>query len=190
MICGIDEAGRGCIGGSLFVCGVCYKEELIPSLCYLSIKDSKKLSKIQRKRIAQALISNPNISYVLVKKTALEIDRYGLSQCLKEALEQIIQSLKNKVNEFIYDGNCTFRAKLPPHLSLLTQIKGDALIHQISSASIIAKYAKDQECIEIDALYPSYGFLSHSGYCTPLHKAKISQLGYTPYHRKSFKLKT
>lgn len=187
MICGIDEAGRGCIGGSLFVCGVCYEEKLIPSLQSLSIKDSKKLSKTQRERIAQALFSNPNISYVLVKKTALEIDCLGLSQCLKEALEEIMQSLKG-VSEFIYDGNCTFKAKIPPKVSLITQIKGDALIHQISSASIIAKYAKDQECKEIDTLYPSYGFLSHSGYGTPLHKAKIKELGYTPYHRKSFKL--
>lgn len=186
MICGIDEAGRGCIGGSLFVCGVCYEEELIASLACLPIKDSKKLSKAQRWHIAQALISNQNISYVLVKKTALEIDCRGLSQCLKEALEEIMQSL-NGVRRFIYDGHCTFKARVPPHTSLVTQIKGDALIHQISSASIIAKYAKDQECAEIDALYPSYGFLSHSGYCTPLHKTKIKELGYTPYHRKSFK---
>lgn len=189
MICGIDEAGRGCIGGSLFICGVCYKEVLIASLDYLSIKDSKKLSKFQRERIAKTLISNPNVSYILVKKTASEIDRYGLSQCLKEALEQIMQSLKNKADRFIYDGNCSFKAKIPPQSSLLTQIKGDTFVHQISSASIIAKYAKDLECIEIDRIYPSYGFLSHSGYCTSLHKEKISQFGYTPYHRKSFKLK-
>lgn len=189
MICGIDEAGRGCIGGSLFVCGVCYEEKLISSLDALPIKDSKKLSKAQRKQIAQALISNPKVSYVLVKKTALEIDSYGLSQCLREALEEIMRSLKG-VSQFIYDGNCTFKAKIPSYASLRTQIKGDALIHQISSASIIAKYAKDQECEEIDALYPSYGFLSHSGYCTSLHQAKIAELGYTPYHRKSFHLKS
>lgn len=188
MICGIDEAGRGCIGGSLFVCGICYEEEFIPSLKFLEIQDSKKLSKAQRKFIAQNLIVDPNISYALVKKTASEIDHRGISQCIREALEEIMQSLKG-VNQFIYDGNCTFKAKAPPYTSLRTQIKGDSLIHQISSASIIAKYAKDQECIEIHNLYPSYGFLSHSGYCTSLHREKIMQFGYTPYHRKSFKLK-
>lgn len=187
MICGIDEAGRGCVGGSLFVCGICYEEKLIPDLASLPIKDSKKLSKLQRTSIAKALMSHADITYTLVKKTVSEIDSLGLSLCLQRALEEIIASFP-EIKHFIYDGHCTFQTQVPASVSLTTQIKGDALIHQISSASILAKHAKDEECKEIDLLYPEYGFLSHSGYCTPQHKRKIMELGYTPYHRRSFQL--
>lgn len=190
MICGIDEAGRGCVGGSLFICGVAYLDELIPTLSHLKIKDSKKLSHTQREQIATELLSNQNLSYHLVKKEAQEIDERGLSLCIREALEEIMESLISKceIKKFIYDGNSTFKAQAPLFVPFETLIKGDTLIHQISSASILAKYAKDLECQEIHALYPQYDFLSHSGYCTAKHKELISTLGYTPFHRKSFKL--
>ena len=67
MICGIDEAGRGCVGGSLFICGVAYLDELIPTLSHLKIKDSKKLSHTQREQIATELLSNPHITRHIVK---------------------------------------------------------------------------------------------------------------------------
>lgn len=190
MICGIDEAGRGNVGGSLFVCGVAYSEELIASLSHLSIKDSKKLSHTQRELIAKSLLSNENIAHHIVKKTPQEIDERGLSLCLREALEEIMEEIVKKceVKEFIYDGNSTFKATPPLFIPLKTLIKGDTLIHQISSASILAKYSKDLECQEIHALFPEYGFLSHSGYCTKEHIQKIKTLGYTPFHRKSYKL--
>ncbi|WP_027326651.1 ribonuclease HII [Helicobacter pametensis] len=190
MICGIDEAGRGCVGGSLFVCGIAYEDELIPSLSHLPIKDSKKLSKSQREQIALFLLSSNQLIYHIAKKEAQEIDAKGLSQCLKEALEEVMESVFQKYNitKFIYDGNSTFKAQPPLFVPLETLIKGDALIHQISSASILAKYAKDQECQEIHTLYPQYGFLNHSGYCTQEHKIKIKELGYTPFHRKSFRI--
>lgn len=190
MICGIDEAGRGSVGGSLFVCGVAYPKELIPTLSHLPIKDSKKLSLKAREQIATELLSNDNLAYHLVKKEAQEIDERGLSLCLKEALEEIMEELYSKcqITRFIYDGNSTFKAQAPLFVPFETLIKGDTLIHQISSASILAKYAKDKECQEIHSLYPEYGFLSHSGYCTQEHKEKIKTLGYTSFHRKSYKI--
>lgn len=190
MICGIDEAGRGCVGGSLFVCGVAYEETYITSLSHLAIKDSKKLSKSQREQIAQFLLSCDKLTYHIAKKEAQEIDTKGLSRCLKEALEEVMESVfqTSKITKFIYDGNSTFKAQPPLLVPFETLIKGDALIHQISSASILAKHAKDKECEEIHALHPQYGFLNHSGYCTQEHRAKIQELGYTPFHRKSFKL--
>lgn len=190
MICGIDEAGRGCVGGSLFVCGVAYPQDLIPTLSHLPIKDSKKLTHSQREQIATELLSNKALHYHLVKKEAQEIDERGLSLCLREALEEIMQTLYERIeiSKFIYDGNSTFKAQAPLFVPFETLVKGDALIHQISSASILAKYAKDKECQEIHTLYPQYDFLSHSGYCTPKHKELIATLGYTPFHRKTFKI--
>lgn len=190
MICGIDEAGRGCVGGSLFVCGMAYADELISTLSHLRIKDSKKLSHSQRREIALELFANKNLAYYIVKKEAKEIDAKGLSLCLKEALEEIMEKMyiKYQISQFIYDGNSTFKAQPPLFVPFKTLIKGDSLIHQISSASILAKYSKDQECQEIHALHPEYDFLSHSGYCTAKHKELITKLGYTPFHRRSFKL--
>lgn len=190
MICGIDEAGRGCIGGSLFVCGVAYDNALIPTLVHLGIKDSKKLSKPQRHTIAQALSTHPDLHFTLVKKTAQEIDTFGLSLCLQQSLEEIMKSMhmQHNITQFIYDGNSKFKAQVPLFCTLETLIKGDQLIHQISSASILAKYAKDEECLQLDSLYPDYGFLSHHGYCTALHKEKIKALGLTPHHRRSFRI--
>ncbi|ANV98247.1 hypothetical protein BBW65_05305 [Helicobacter enhydrae] len=190
MICGIDEAGRGCIGGSLFVCGVAYCDTLISSLNTLPIKDSKKLSEAQREKTAQALLHHSQIHHILVQKTPQEIDSLGLSLCLKLSLEEIMQKMhsQHQITRFIYDGNSTFKAQIPFECTLQTLIKGDMLMHQISSASILAKYAKDQECKELDTLHPNYGFASHSGYCTSLHKAKIAELGLTPAHRRSFKI--
>lgn len=190
MICGIDEAGRGCVGGSLFVCGVAYPNEFIPSLSHLKIKDSKKLSSQVREQIAQELLSNPKFIYHLVKKEAQDIDKRGLSACLREGLEEIMRTLSQRypIKKFVYDGNSTFKAQPPLFIPLKTLIKGDILMHQISCASILAKYAKDKECQEIHTLYPEYEFLSHSGYCTPKHKELIKTLGYLPFHRRNYKL--
>lgn len=122
MICGIDEAGRGCVGGSLFVCGVTYEDKLIPSLSHLHIKDSKKLSKSQREQIAQYLLTHDEFIYHIVQKEAKEVDTKGLSQCLKEALEEVMESAFQKCNitKFIYDGNSTFKAQPPLFVPLET----------------------------------------------------------------------
>lgn len=190
MICGIDEAGRGSVGGSLFICGVAYSEELIPSLSHLAIKDSKKLSLKAREKIAKNLLQTKEIAHHIVKKTPQEIDKKGLSLCLREGLEEIMEEMikRCEITKFIYDGNSTFKAQAPLFIPLQTLIKGDSLIHQISSASILAKYSKDLECQEIHALFPDYDFPSHSGYCTKEHIQKIKTLGYTPFHRKSYKI--
>lgn len=98
LICGIDEAGRGCLAGSLFVAGVVCDEEVLSQnlskdLQKMGIKDSKKLSKLKRYELKSRLDEILHLSHFVVEKTAEEIDTKGLSVCLKEALEEIMQAV-------------------------------------------------------------------------------------------------
>lgn len=98
LICGIDEAGRGCLAGSLFVAGVVCDEKVLSQnlskiLQKMGIKDSKKLSRHKRYELKSRLDEISHLSHFVVEKTAEEIDTKGLSVCLKEALEEIMQAV-------------------------------------------------------------------------------------------------
>lgn len=111
LVCGIDEAGRGCLAGSLFVAGVVCDEEVLnqnlaKDLQKIGIKDSKKLSKKKRYELKSRLEKISHLSHFVVEKTAEEIDTKGLSACLKEALEAIMQAVVNVAkNEVIKKPN-------------------------------------------------------------------------------------
>ncbi len=180
-ICGIDEAGRGALCGSLFVAGFISKQ--IKDLYNLGIKDSKKTDKKTRAYLTKEIQSLPHTYFHIVQITAREIDHFGISQNMKNALITIIQNLKSFSDQFIFDGNTTFGLHLP---NLNTLIKGDASIIQISAASILAKNAKDIEMEKLHQLYPDYNFLSHSGYGTRAHIQTIKKFGITKFHRQSF----
>ncbi len=178
-ICGIDEAGRGCVGGSLFVCGVILGESF-PKNLLNQLQDSKKLSPQIRNTLAPQI--KQHTQFHLVSKTAQEIDTKGLSLCLKESLQEILTHLKAPY--YLFDGNCNFG--IP---TLQTLIKGDSKVSAISAASILAKHAKDKESLKLDSLYPQYGFKSHKGYGTQAHIKAILEFGYCKEHRKSYHLK-
>lgn len=180
VICGIDEAGRGCIAGSLFVCGVVLNQN-IPFALKTQLKDSKSLSEAKRNILTPLIQQFSN--FYLVKKTHQEIDDKGLSLCLQEALKEILQNLE--ASKYIFDGNCKFGVDL-----LQTLIKGDSKLSCISAASILAKNAKDKEMIDLDILYPQYGFKKNKGYGSKEHLKAIKDYGYCAIHRKSFKLKS
>ncbi|MDE5602748.1 MAG: ribonuclease HII [Helicobacter sp.] len=180
VICGIDEAGRGCIAGSLFVCGVVLSQN-IPLTLKAQLKDSKSLSEAKRNILAPLIEQFSD--FYLVKKTYQEIDDKGLSLCLQEALKEILQNLK--ASQYIFDGNCKFGVDL-----LQTLIKGDCKLSCISAASILAKNAKDKEMIDLDAIYPQYGFKKNKGYGSKEHLNAIKTYGYCTIHRRSFKLKS
>lgn len=184
IICGIDEAGRGCIAGSLFVCGILCSLEEIEAILKTGAKidDSKKLNRKNRDKTYNEVL-NQNIPYFVVKFKAYEIDESGLSICMGEALKKIQTNLKAK--KYLFDGNTNFK------IQNIECIKGgDKTIKQISLASIIAKSLKDKESDELNILYPNYKINEHKGYCTKAHLELIKQHGYSPIHRKSFKIKS
>jgi ribonuclease HII len=173
-LCGIDEAGRGPLAGPLVMAGVILHKP-IPGL-----NDSKKLSEKKRELFFDLIIENSN--YKIVRFSAEEIDTHGLSACLKKGLKDILSSLD--ADDFLFDGNSKFGVS-----GLRTLVKADALIPEVSAASILAKVTRDREMIEIDSLYPNYGFAGHKGYGTAVHVLAIEKYGLCEIHRKTFKLK-
>ncbi|RDU64236.1 ribonuclease HII [Helicobacter didelphidarum] len=188
IFCGIDEAGRGCIAGSLFIAAVILSHDKIDRFRALGIRDSKQLNYKERMNkkdsINDFLRSNHGISMIL-NFSAQEIDKYGLSKCMQKGLTTLYNfALTNQSCEVIFDGNTNFGIQ-----NLQTLIKGDSKNILIAAASILAKCAKDCEMIEYDKLFPQYEFKNHKGYLTAIHKERIKKYGYCEIHRKSYHIK-
>ncbi|WP_163499555.1 ribonuclease HII [Helicobacter suis] len=188
MILGIDEAGRGCLCGSLFVAGVACTKELAAFFNKQGLKESKQLKREKRFEFAQKIKEHPEILSLVVAKSALEIDHKGLSVCMQEAITQIVLKFPHILHVKL-DGNTLFHLQFSHLRCFEPIIKGDCQITQIAMASILAKAAKDKEMLALDKFYPAYGFIRHCGYGTQEHRKAIAHLGYLKEHRKSFKLK-
>ena len=175
-LCGIDEAGRGPIAGDLVIAGcIFYADTKIEGL-----NDSKKITEKKRYKLFEEILPN-TISHVVIKSPK-EIDEKGISACMQEALLEI----KNKLqaDTYLFDGNCTFGVS-----DLETMVKADATVMEVSAASILAKVTHDLRIIEDAKKYPEYCFEKHKGYGTKLHVEMIKKYGYSPIHRRSYKLK-
>jgi ribonuclease HII len=174
MLCGIDEAGRGPLAGDLVMAG-CILHSSIDGL-----NDSKKLTAKKREALYEQIIQNS--TYHIVKFSASQIDELGISKCLKSGLEEIMQNIE--ADEYLFDGNTTFGVQ-----NLKTLIKADATVPEVSAASILAKVTHDRDILELDKIYPEYGFAKHKGYGTALHVSMIKEHGYSEVHRKTYKIK-
>jgi len=176
MLCGIDEAGRGPIAGDLVVAGVILTSDVE------GLNDSKKLSEKRREELYEKVVKSSN--YHIVKFSSQKIDEIGISEALKRALLEIINTLK--ADEYLFDGNSTFGVDKN---ILKTQVKADADVLEVSAASILAKVTHDRDMIEASKKYPQYGFEAHKGYGTKRHIEAIKKYGYCEYHRRSYKVK-
>ncbi len=175
MICGVDEAGRGCIAGKMVVAGAVLHTPIE------GLMDSKKLSQARREALYETIIAHAH--YKIIEFSPIDIDTKGISRCLNEALTQIKEHFSGYT--ILFDGNCTFGVG-----AIETMVKADTKVPEVSAASILAKVTHDRE-IELHAQsYPHYRFDKHKGYLTKAHKEALLQYGYTPIHRKSFKIKS
>ncbi len=173
-LCGIDEAGRGPLAGDLVMAGVILKNKIA------GLMDSKKLTEKKRELLYPKIIKNSH--YHIVSFSAKQIDEKGLSNCLAQGLEEIMQNLEAKV--YLFDGNQTFGV-----LGISTMVKADTKVAEVSAASILAKVSHDRAIIEASKSYPLYGFEKHKGYGTKAHIEAIKEHGYCNLHRRSFKVK-
>ncbi len=173
-LCGIDEAGRGPIAGSLVMAGV------ILHVNVEGLNDSKKLTEKRREALYGEIIKNS--TYHIVSYSAAQVDEIGISKCISSGLREIMQHIKS--DDYLFDGNSTFGVD-----GLRTMIKADAEIIEVSAASILAKVTHDREMIEFSKQYPEYSFEKHKGYGTKLHVEAIKKYGYCDVHRKTFKIK-
>ena len=175
-ICGIDEAGRGPIAGSLVMAGVILLKKID------GLNDSKKLTEKKREKLYE--IIKESSKYFIYKVEAKRIDEIGLSRAIKECLEAIKSYFGEETN-FLFDGNSSFGVE-----GINTLIKADAKVKAVSAASILAKVYRDKQMVEYSKIYPEYGFEKHKGYGTKAHIEAIERYGYCQIHRLSFKIKT
>lgn len=173
-LCGIDEAGRGPLAGDLVMAGVILTEPIE------GLMDSKQISETKRERLYEIIIQQS--TYHIVSFSPQEIDDQGLSRCLGKGLETIQENLTADI--YLFDGNQTFGV-----LGMTTMVKADTKVAEVSAASILAKVTHDRAIIEASKTYPQYAFEQHKGYATKAHIQAIKEHGYTPIHRRSFKLK-
>lgn len=172
--CGIDEAGRGPLAGSLCIAGVVLHRSIA------GLADSKKLSEKKRESLFKEITTNS--TYHIVTSSASDIDELGLSKCLATGLREIMGIIGEA--DYLYDGNSTFGVS-----GLKTLVKADTTVPEVSAASILAKVTRDREMDEYAKSYPHYGFEKHKGYGSKHHIEAIRQFGQCDIHRKSFKLK-
>lgn len=177
-VCGVDEAGRGPLAGAVVAAAVI----LDPERPIVGLADSKKLRPAVRERLAVE-IREKAIAWSVAEASALEIDQINILQATFLAMRRAIEGLPVVPAHALIDGN-----RVPPGLRCTAEaiVKGDAKEAAISAASILAKTVRDAQLIEMDALYPEYGFAKHMGYPTPVHLAALKQYGPTPEHRRTF----
>ncbi|MGT0094826.1 ribonuclease HII [Helicobacter pylori] len=188
MTLGIDEAGRGCLAGSLFVAGVVCSEKTALEFLSMGLKDSKKLSPKKRFFLEDKIKTHGEVKFWVVQKSANEIDSLGLGVCLKLAIQEILENLSASPHAIKIDGNTAFGLN-KRYSNIETIIKGDEKIAQIAMASVLAKAFKDREMLELHALFKEYGWDKNCGYGTKQHIEAMIKLGATPFHRHSFTLK-
>ncbi len=174
MLCGIDEAGRGCLAGPLVVAGVILKKPVE------GLDDSKKLTEKKRELLFDKIVDSAE--YEIVFTDNQKIDQIGLSLAIANSIEQIIQKLNP--NHTIMDGNTNFGI-----LGVQAVIKADTKVPEVSAASILAKVSRDRYMVKIDSQYPEYGFKQHKGYGTKVHTQAMKKFGRSELHRYSFKVK-
>lgn len=147
------------------------------------LKDSKKLSKKQRERLA-AEIQVQAISVGLGWVEPSEVDGLGLTEAVRLAMQRALTKITADYDEIIIDGNLNFLAKNPKAKAV---IKADDTVPAASAASIVAKVARDNYMAEIAGQYPDYAFERHVGYGTALHLERLRLHGVSQLHRRSFR---
>lgn len=177
---GCDEAGRGCLAGSVYAAAVIlppdYENELL--------NDSKKLSAKKRYTL-RAEIERNAVAWAVGVVTPEEIDKINILNASFLAMHRALDQLKVRPEAVIVDGN---RFKPYQELPFTTIVKGDGKYLSIAAASILAKTYRDDYMQALAKEYPQYDWQSNMGYPTKKHRQAISEHGVTPYHRKSFNL--
>lgn len=177
---GCDEAGRGCLAGSVYAAAV-----ILP-LDYLNerLNDSKKLTARQRYALRQD-IERDAVAWAVGVVTPQEIDQSNILNASILAMHRALDQLQVRPEAIIVDGNRFKPYRDLPHTTI---VKGDGKYLSIAAASILAKTYRDDEMIRLAQEYPDYDWQHNMGYPTRKHREAIRQHGVTPYHRRTFNL--
>ena len=176
-IAGVDEVGRGPLAGPVVTAAVVLPEDFD----VLGVDDSKKLSPKRREELYD-LILEKAVAVSIGRREPEDIDRINILEATKEAMLDAVNGLKVKPDHVLIDA-VSLKGLGCPQTAI---IKGDAKSVSIAAASIIAKVTRDREMVEMDKVYPGYGFESNKGYGTKAHYDGLAKLGPCPIHRRSF----
>lgn len=177
---GCDEAGRGCLAGSVYAAAVV----LPPDYHNEKLNDSKQLTAKQRYALREE-IERDAVAWSLGIVTAKEIDEMNILRASITAMHRAIDGLKVRPQHLIIDGNRFYPYPNIPHN---TVVKGDGKYLSIAAASILAKTYRDDYMKKLHEEYPFYGWDHNAGYPTKEHRKGIEIHGTTPYHRMTFNL--
>lgn len=177
---GCDEAGRGCLAGSVYAAAVI----LPPDYHNEWLNDSKKLTARQRYALRQD-IERDAVAWAVGVVTPQEIDLINILNASILAMHRALDQLQVRPEAIIVDGNRFKPYRDLPHTTI---VKGDGKYLSIAAASILAKTYRDDEMIRLAQEYPDYDWQHNMGYPTRKHREAIRQHGITPYHRRTFNL--
>ena len=177
VVCGVDEAGRGPLCGPVFAAACILPDGLVLE----GLNDSKKLTPKKRDKLFDLICENA-IAYCIASASVEEIDQLNILEADLLAMRRAIDGLSLKADFALIDGNIARGFQIPARAI----IGGDAKSPSIAAASILAKVARDRDCIELDAKYPQYGIAKHKGYGTKQHMDALRTYGPSPIHRKQF----
>ena len=177
MIGGMDEAGRGPLAGPVVASIVVFH----PDDTIVGLKDSKQLSPKRREQFSEHIKKHAK-AWSISSATAFEIDTHNILQATFLAMSRAFDGIDIELDCVYVDGN---RAPNLP-IRVVTIIKGDQKVAQISAASILAKVERDRYMTELDKRHSDYGFAQHKGYPTAAHVRALELHGPCPEHRRSF----
>lgn len=204
---GCDEAGRGCLAGSVFAAAVILPEDFHNDL----LNDSKQLTEKQRYSL-RPIIEREALAWAVGEVTAQEIDKLNILNASLLAMHRAVAQLKLRPEHLLIDGNrfrqpaqlqlhrlsedgkskaTASQSGLPddyPEIPATTIVKGDGKFLSIAAASVLAKTYRDDAMLALHEQYPQYQWNENKGYPTPAHRRAIAKTGSSPYHRLSFRL--
>lgn len=177
LICGIDEAGRGPLAGPV-VAGACILPE---DAQILYLNDSKKLS-ASRRELLYDEIREKAVAFGVGMVSPERIDEINILQATYEAMRKAVAAMQTEPDFLLVDA-----VTIPDVAMRQTGIvKGDAKSVSIAAASILAKVTRDRLMVELDDLYPEYGFKQNKGYGSAAHIRAVKEFGPSPVHRRTF----
>ena len=177
---GCDEAGRGCLVGSVYAAAVILPPDYENDL----LNDSKKLTAKKRYALRE-VIQRDALAWAVGIVTPEEIDKINILNASFLAMHRALDQLSLRPEAVIVDGN---RFKPYQDLPFTTIVKGDGKYLSIAAASVLAKTYRDDYMLSLATEYPQYDWQSNMGYPTKKHRQAIRDHGITPYHRKSYNL--
>ena len=192
MEAGCDEAGRGCLAGSVYAAAVIFPEDYENA----ELNDSKQLTDRRRHQLRE-VIERDAVAWAVGIVTPEEIDRINILNASILAMHRALDQLAVRPEAIIVDGNrfkpyrpavSTAGPTIPAAIPHTTIVKGDAKYLSIAAASILAKTYRDDYMDRLAEEFPQYDWQSNKGYPTKKHREAIRQYGITKYHRRTFNM--